>query len=300
MQIIKHLDKNLLDLTWSLWTELGVAGVLRNHQNTLILIEELILFTSVISEEDPRLRDEVMDWCTQFHHFVSISRLKSIIKDYEGLIEEPFSEFSSTLNTLAKTNWPVLIPKKPLQLSLSQKSTLRPYASAALLNIRARGIFGTGSRADLITFFLAHPSHDFSIAETTEIGYSKRNLAEILEDFHLSRLFNKFMQGNLQRYRLNKDSPLFQMLKPIPKYTKSWQLTFKVLLSLRKCLRQIENNTKSTQVIEIINCLSNLETILQKLDLSPPTFSNDFPRYIQSFNDWILEWTYTLSQNPKI
>src|SRR3989339_2166034 len=100
MEIIKQFDRHLLDLAWSLWTELGVAGTIRNHQNTLILLEELILFTSVVSEEDPRLRDEVIDWCVKFHHYISISRLKSLFGDFEELVKVPFSQFSSTLNKI--------------------------------------------------------------------------------------------------------------------------------------------------------------------------------------------------------
>lgn len=296
MQILKLLDQHLLDLAWSLWTELGVAGVFRRHQNTLILVEELVLLTSVLSEIDPRLRDEAMDWCAKYHHFISISRLKSILEDYEGLIEEPFSQFSSTLNAIAKLNWPIFAAKTPLHLFLSKKSVLRPHGSPALLNIRARGIFGAGSRADLITFFLVHTERDFSIAEATETGYSKRSLAEILEDFHFCKLFNQFTQGNQQRYRLNKESPLFEMLKPIPKYTKSWRLIFKVLLTLRDCLKRIENYSESTQVIEIVACLSKLETALQKLDLTFPTFTDDFSLYLQSFSRKLLDWASFLAR----
>lgn len=296
MQILKLLDQHLLDLAWSLWTELGVAGVFRRHQNTLILVEELVLLTSVLSEIDPRLRDEAMDWCARYHHFISVSRLKSILEDYEGLIEEPFSQFSSTLNAIAKLNWPIFVEKTPLKLFLSQKSVLRPHASAALLNIRARGIFGIGSRADLITFFLVHAEKDFSITELTETGYSKRSLAEILEDFHFCKLFNQFTQGNQQRYRLNKDSPLFEMLKPIPKHTKSWRLIFKVLLTLRDCLKRTKDFSESSKVVEIVNCMAQLKPSLQKLDLNFPIFTDDFSLYLQSFNQTLLDWVSFLER----
>jgi len=51
------LDSQLLDLAWSLWTELGVAGHQRKHRQCVILPEELILLTAAIAEEDPRLRE---------------------------------------------------------------------------------------------------------------------------------------------------------------------------------------------------------------------------------------------------
>ncbi len=294
MPLIRQLDKNLLNLAWSLWTELGVAGVKQKHQNVLILIEELVIFTSVLAEVDPRLRDESLDWCSQFFHFVSVSRLRSLMRDFEELAREPFSRYVSSLNNIAKTGWPVFIDTPPLKINLSGKSILRPHASAALLNIRARSIFGTGARADLVTFFLVHSNTDFSIAEVTETGYSKRNLAEVLEDLHFGRLFDRFMQGNQQRYRLSKNSPLFQMLNPIPEHAPSWHLIFKILLTLRACLHRTANNAETTKVVELRNCLKEHENALQKLEVTPPLFQNNFPLYLEEFGQWLLEWTASL------
>lgn len=296
MHLIKQLDKNLLNLAWSLWTELGVAGVKQYHQNTLILVEELVIFTTVLSEIDPRLRDESLDWCSKFYHYISISRLKSLMKDFEELVREPFSKYASSLNNICKANWPVFIDTTPLKINLSHKSILRPHTSSALLNIRARSIFGTGARADLVTFFLVHSNRDFSIAEVTETGYSKRNLAEVLDDLHLGNLFDKFMQGNQQRYRLSKNSPLFQMLKPIPECAPSWHLVFKVLLALRACILHTEHYSESTKVVELRNCLKKHEKSLQKLGLVPPLFQNNFPLYLDKFNQWILRWTDLLAK----
>ena len=180
---------------------------------------------------------------------------------------------------------------------MGHKSILRPHASSALLNIRARSIFGTGARADLVTFFLVHPNTDFSIAEVAEIGYSKRNLAEVLNDFHTSNLFHRFMQGNQHLYRLNKNSPLFQMLKPIPEFAPSWHLVFKVLLSLRACIHRIENYSESTKVVELRNCVKEHEKSLEKLGIVPPSFQNNISMYLKNFTQWILEWTDLLSKD---
>lgn len=294
MHLIKQLDRNLLNLAWSLWTEVGVAGTKRNHQNALILMEELILLTSVLAEIDPRLRDESLDWCSQFYRFISISRLKSLMKDFEN-IEEPFSRYAASLNQISNANWPVFIEFPLLIIHSSRKSVLRPHASSALLNIRARSLFGTGARADLITFFLAHPHTDFSIAEATEIGYSKRNLAEVLDDLHFGDLFGKFMQGNQQRYRLNKNSALIEMLKPIPKHAPSWHLIFKILLSLRGCIQRTENYSESSKVVELRNCLKSHEQSLQKLGITPPLFQNNFSTYLTAFSEWILDWSSSLT-----
>ena len=113
----KELDQLLLDLSWSLWTELGVAGTKRKHQKVLISLEELILLTVALAEIDPRLRDESLDWCSRYHHLISISRLKSVMKRFENLLKEPFSIYSATLHSLSRTTWPFFSLAHPLKLT---------------------------------------------------------------------------------------------------------------------------------------------------------------------------------------
>ena len=223
-------------------------------------------------------------------------RLKSLMKDFEELVKEPFSKYAASLNHISEARWPVLVDTHPLRINLSHKSTLQPHVSSALLNIRARAIFGTGARADLVTFFLVCPNTDFSIAEVAAIGYSKRNLAEVLNDLYFGNLFSRSLQGNQQLYRLNKSSPLFQLLKPIPKLSPSWHLIFKVLLSLRACIQRTESYAESTKVVELCNYLKEHEKALQKLQLHPPIFQNNFSAYLEKFSQWILEWTSFLAK----
>jgi hypothetical protein len=296
MQLTNQLDAHLLDLVWSLWTELGVAGVKRNHQEALIWIEELLLFTSVLSEIDPRLRDESLDWCAQFHRFISVSRLNSLKKEFEEWIKEPFSVYAATLNSISSTNWSTFIHKEPLHVCLSGKSVLRPHASAALLNIRARSIFGTGARADLITFFLVHPNIDFSISDAAEIGYSKRNLAEMLDDLHFGGLFSRFMKGNQQRYQLNQSGPLLEVLTPIPQLVFPWRLIFKLLLALRTSILNTASLAESSKVVAMRNCLDRFENSLEMLGKKPPPFKNQISEYWESLSQWLLEWSAHLAR----
>lgn len=293
LSLSKQLDHLLLDIVWSLWTELGVAGVKSNHRNVLITLEELILFTAVLSEEDPRLRDESLDWCAQYHHFVSISRLKTILKDFDHALDAPFAQYSATLHMLARTAWPLYLEAKPLRVTLSRKSSLRPLESPALLNIRARSIFGTGARADLVTFFVLHPKMDFAVSELTEIGYSKRNLAEILEEFSSSGLFSKFLHRNQLRYSLSKNEPLVAMLSPIPEFSPSWRLILKLLLSLRICIKRTESRSESSKLVEIRNMLLSLQNHLTRLNLTPPSLQGN---YLGAFQEWLLTWVGRMAQ----
>lgn len=271
MHTLKSFNRSLLDLAWSLWTELGIRGVQQRHSNTLIWVEELLLFSHVIMELDPRLRDEIADWRTQYNRFISISRLKSLFVKSQDIISITFSQIENI----------------PQNIHLSRKSVLRPQSSAALLNIRARSIFGTGSRADLMTYFAVHPNTEFSIAELTEaIGYSKRNLTEVLNDLSQGQLLGMRMQGNQKRYSLRPSNSLLPALAPLPHYV-PWHLVFHILLSLRMCLQKIDKMSSSTQVIELRNCFMKLQPNLDQLKVAPPEFSGDMADYLTSFYQWL-------------
>lgn len=296
MHLIKELDQYLLDLAWSLWTELGVQGHKRKHQNCLISLEELVLLTAVLAEIDPRLRDESLDWCSQYYHCISISRLKSLIKDYDTPVLEAFSKYSSTLNSVSRAHWPVFQETTSLRIKLSHKSCLRPLDSPALFNIRVRSLFGTGARADLVTFFLTHEDTVFSISDTVEIGYSKRNLAEILQELWLSGLVNQSLLRNQQRYRLSKRKQLLKILGPLPRYTPQWRHIIEVILPIRDYLQRFKHSSESTQVIEIRNLLTSLHKELKTLKLIPPSFEGDLSQYMNSFNQWLMSFISKLSE----
>jgi len=147
-----------------------------------------------------------------------------------------------------------------------------------------------------VTFFLTHTKSDFAASDVAEIGYSKRNLAEILDEFCLSGLFDKFSLRNQQRYRLVKNNQLIQVLGPLPDYAPSWRLIIEILLPLRDCIRRNENNSESTKVVEIRNLLITLEKNLQRLSLIPPSFQTDFHAYLHSFSKWLIEIVSKLAQ----
>lgn len=293
--MLKQLDQNLLNLAWSLWTELGVAGVKQHHQNVVIQIEELIIFTSVLAERDPRLRDESMDWIAKYPHFISISRLKFLLKTFEDPVLESFSKYATTINSVSGTKWPIVIKTNPLPLVLSRKSSLPCSLSPALLNIRARSLFGPGARADLITHFITHLDEKFSASELTKIGYSKRNLAEILEVLSLGNLIEKSVQGNLYRYRLPTNSPLFFLLQPVSAEARPWSQIFRLLLTVRECVQRTESYPDIAKMVEFRNCLDKEERVLQMLRLNPPSFEKNAFVYLQSFSEWVLEWTNFLA-----
>ena len=296
----QKIDQLLIDLAWSLWTELGVAGIKRNHHQYLIPPEELVILTSVLGQTDPRLRDEALDWCTRHHHFISVSRLRTLSNDLGSIVNEPLSLFSATLNSISQAHWPVLIDIEPLKFTPSQKSRPPQMELPALLALRLRSLFGVGARADLISFFLIQEKNDFAISDTTKIGYSKRNLAEVLEGFAQGGILSAFSVRNQWRYQIIKRNQILNLIGQLPEFLPDWRHILEVVLSLRATIRQIEKKSESTKLVEIRNLLSNLETSLRKLNLTPPPLQADFEAYWNAFAEWILRFLESLARGSSI
>ncbi len=284
----QNLDKQLTDLSWSLWTELGVAGVTQNHQQFLIFPEELILLTALLSEKDPRLMEEALDWCSRYHRFISVSRMKMLAKAWGKSAIDALSIFSASLNSVSRANWPLLSPANPLKFKPSGKSKPPRFENPALLLFRLRSLFGVGARADLIAYFLAQKKSDYAISDATEIGYTKRNLADVFESFVRAGIFDLFLARNQQRYRFLKRDEIAKMLSPFPQFMPPWRKIFEVILKLRECIRKIEKKSDSTKIVEIRNVLMDMEEQLTQLNLTPPPMQPDFHIYWDSFCNWIL------------
>jgi hypothetical protein len=142
----------------------------------------------------------------------------------------------------------------------------------ALLYLRMRALFGVGARADLITFFLTQKRDDFTAADTTAIGYSKRSLAELLDNLVHSGLIEMFMERNQKNYRFITRDRLTKIVGLIPKEIPPWRNILQVVLSLRNCVEQNEEKSSGVKMNEIRNLLKKMEDKLR-----------------ESFSNWILK-----------
>lgn len=293
-----QFDENLAHLAWSLWTELGVAGLERKHQAFSIAPEELIILTSVLSEFDPRLRDEALDWCIRYHRFISPIRLQILAKKYGDYIAEPFSIFSTTLNAIAdtRTKWIVLTKASPLKFRPSGKSILRGFEVPSMIHFRLRSFLGVGARADVLAFLLNDERVDFTASDIMEIGYSKRRLAEILGDFAAAGIFSESQVRNQLRYAFVREDQLIKLIGGIPKKIMQWDKILAVLLPIRSCIQEVEETPIGVRVIDMRNLLSKLSSQLLQIKLAPPLLQNDLEAYWSTVAKWVLGFSASLSQ----
>jgi hypothetical protein len=294
--IIQQLNDGLAEMAWSLWTELGVAGTFRRHKHCLVPLEELIILTAIIGDYDPRLREEALDWCSRYHHFVSVSRLKTLVKKIGTPIFEPFSMFASTLNTTTQSNWPIFSEVVPLKFLPSKKSVLPSLNTPALLKLRLRSFFGVGARADLFTYFLTEIKGDFTASDAVDIGYGKRSLAEILDSLALSGFLASTMIRNQRKYELAKTEQLKRLIGEPPEFSPPWHHILEILVSLRHDLYLSEKSSNATKVITIRNDLERMKDLLKLAHLSLPVLESDPDQYWKLFSKWLLDYVKTIAQ----
>ena len=75
----ERITRLVIDLGWSLWTELGVPGVIRRHAHVAIDPEPLIVFSPWLLRHDARLQEEVVRWCVAHADRISASRLHGLL-----------------------------------------------------------------------------------------------------------------------------------------------------------------------------------------------------------------------------
>jgi hypothetical protein len=275
-----------------------VRGLERRHQNFIIDPEALIVLTSVLSEFDPRLRDEAIDWCVHFHRYISPVRLQNLAKMYEPFIKIPFSIFSMTFNSIAdvKTKWAILTSASPLKLQIQGKSILRGFETPSMLNFRIRSLIGVGAKADVLAFLFITTHEDFIASDLLETGYSKRRIAAILNDFTEAGILSEAKVRNQLRYTFTKQDQMAKLLGEMPKKLVNWQSLLSILLPLHACFKDAETAAIGVRAIDIRNLLNQLSDQLTQLKLKPPPLEMDLEKYWKNVTDWMLEITFKLAE----
>ena len=74
------ISRATTDLLWSLWTELGVNGVVRKHAQVIIDPEALLLFSPLLVASEPRLLELIYSWSVKHHGLIAPSRLSGLRK----------------------------------------------------------------------------------------------------------------------------------------------------------------------------------------------------------------------------
>lgn len=291
----EDLDQLLTQLTWSLWTEMGVAGVQRMHARHVVDPEPLIIITAALQDTDPRLRDESMDWCLRYLAFLSKARLRNLLNGqvYEAT-KKAFEQYAATINAKARARWPVPVGVKPRPFTPSGKAAA-DFSRPALVRLRMRALFGVGARAELLTAFLAEPNASKSASEFGEVGYAKRIVAQILSELHMSGLLQATPVRNRIHYRLARVDALRKLAEPLPDYFLDWSTLFSFLAAARHLAIRSESTSWRASAVGINRLMQRFAPFLTRFRELPQSHAA-LETYWHDALHWILSFTQDVAE----
>ncbi|MDO8963351.1 MAG: hypothetical protein Q7W30_02545 [Coriobacteriia bacterium] len=234
------LLREVVDLLWAQWTELGVGGT-RGTSATIIDPEGLLAATTVFGRYEPRLFDEVLDWLSLHSDVLDVTRLrrvsavhnlgeKRLLAAIVHFMREHSSngKWSGTADRALAGEHAEPYAPQPLfrtgdgnalpyfgasdaffaaqgferpELVLRGLSTAPDPRRPALARLRARALTGQGARAEVLLYLSTHDhAHGRLISERAV--FAQRQVAEYLTDMARAGLVDSWQDGRRVQYRL--------------------------------------------------------------------------------------------------
>lgn len=256
-------------LAWGAWTELGVSGWTATHGDWAIDPEPLILLTAFLGDRDPRLRDEVTDWCIHHWRYISKTRLRNLLGRQPARAGNAFGEFAATVAAHAPVTWPGAT--QPRRYTPTGRSALPPLERPSLVWLRLRAMFGVGARSEILRTFLAQSDVPMSAARLAEAtSYTKRNIAEECENLQRAGVLSCRTVGNRFDYRLARRSELEAFVGVLPDLRPDWTSLVRIATELVALEEQVATAAPRTLPVKARQTLDRIEPDLVELDIEAP------------------------------
>ena len=286
-----QLKEQALELSWSLWAELGVSGWRRRHTSHAIDPEPLILFTAFLGDTDPRLRDEATDWCITYGRYVSAARLKNLLALEPPEARAAFGGFAATVNAHSGLRWPEA--SEPRRYRRTARSETPDFRRPSLVVLRLRALFGVGARAEILRAFLAEASAEPTAADLAgDAGYTKRNIAEVLDALRLAGLLDVIPFRNQLRYRLAQPAELVALAGNLPASFPNWRSIFRIIERLMTTAQKAAGLRSNVRSVEVARTLHDLSDDLRLVGMKPPSAEEGKDAW-KTFAPWALETAQT-------
>jgi hypothetical protein len=264
-----------LNLAWSHWSALGVRGITR-PPSSAVDPEALLYFTACLAEHDPRLRDEVADWWNQYKRYISRPRMNALSKRFGEAITAKLNQLEHGFPTTPRT----------------RKSRLDHLNSPARSLLRLRCAFGANARAEVLLELLTRrgqPEDGLTALALSEVGYSKRNIAFVLEELVMAGILVSASEGNRVRYRLTDPVGLERVLRPIPSTPGRWHLRLPILAAFIELAVRLRDRDAIVQSIEARKTLQTLMPMILGAGIIAPGPSASADTYWPELQRWLIE-----------
>lgn len=291
---MSNLQTITREMLWSLWTELGVPGGGRKHQNILLDPEPLIVNTPHLAADDNRLLGLAFDWCVAHSDLLSKSRIAALARVSTTEIQKSLGAFNSALASYG-VNW---FPKGESQLLQTSRMTMAlPLDRPALLRLRMRTLVGVSARAEVLTTLMSADHRQLTIEELTAPGISRRSVERVISDLVL---------GNFLAVNGNKRGRRFSLrgqegLSVLPGYDSesriptviNWHLVLSAT-TLITALQASDSQSAGLRSVEAVKARKTLAEILRTLHHpEPPNLSgqNDpFKKLVEWGTSLVGDW----------
>ena len=265
--------ERLLDLCWSQWTTLGVAGHARATVGSILDPDALLFFSCFIARYDQRLFDEILEWLPVNGSLLNIQRLKRMVANLPASIrlvlgavalweqrrgaQSKWASLSQSLQAAGRGETLFFLKEgKPLPVSRRSDPVFRerglqrnevkfrnhgksfsPDQPANLL-LKLRAFFGVNSRADLAAYLLTHDqANAYEMARACWI--SQRAVHDALTEMRRSQLIHSAEKGREVVYFIQRDrwEDFLKVASPLPGW-RNWPLIFGLLHRIHEKLNE--------------------------------------------------------------
>ena len=264
-----------LDLAWSQWTALGVRGIAQ-PAGSAVDPEALLYFTACLADQDPRLQAEVADWCNQFGRYISRPRMNALASRFSENVRAKLA----TLETAVETE------------EHKGKSRLDHLDTSARSLLRLRCVFGANARAEVLLELLtrgARSDDGLTALALSEVGYSKRNIAIVLDELRLAGLLVAAREGNRIRYRLANPDALKRVLGPLPSFSSRWHLRLPILAAFVELAERLHGRDALVQSVEARKTLEGLRSSITAAGITAPALSAAADTYWPALQQWLID-----------
>lgn len=290
----ESISEHILDMTWSLWAELGVSAWTRRHQLWAIDPEPLILFTAQLSEADHRLRDEALDWCIRYGSYIAASRLRNLVKDVTPSQQTAFETFAAVVNAHSDHHWPsaAAAPK----YTPTGRSSLPSFAAPALIALRLRALFGVAARADIFRVIVGEPDRAFTASDLIpSVNYTKRNIDNALEPLVMAGLLELRPVRNQRQYRLAQPARLLEFVGERPRLYPKWTPMLLCLASILDLAGRGHELAEPVAMVEAALLFRQIKPLLEESSLVRPKVQISGKGAWHAFFVWAEELTRRLA-----
>jgi len=155
-----------------------------------------------------------------------------------------------------------------------------------------RCAFGANARAEILLELLtrrSQPDHGLTALALSEVGYTKRNVALVLEDLVLAGILASTREGNRVRYRVMDPVGMERVLRPIPLTSGRWHLRLPVLATFVDLSLRLRGRDAVVQGIEARKTLERVMPWIISARVTGPAPTATVDTYWMRLQRWLVD-----------